>query len=158
MDDALLQKKARHIAAGYAIMALLFFGMCVVLLGAGGWHGLGQVMRNLAVIGKTLALVFGLFVINSLLALGSWRLLAFSPRIQKLVVVAASALACVAVVNNLVGWWRWYTNAVRLPSETEPSAMGGSTLLTLAYALSAYSLVRLLSELNRQRGGTTKAP
>jgi membrane protease YdiL (CAAX protease family) len=112
-------KEAKYITAGYAILALMYLAMATMLLGADGWGGLEQAMQNIDIIGGTLLLILGLFFLNLLLALGSWRVLTFSLLYRRLFLSAAIVVAVVVVINNIPGWWRWYQGT--LPPGYRPS-------------------------------------
>lgn len=134
-------------AAGYTIFALMYLAIAVIFLSAGGWRGIDEVFQNMDIIGGTLLIIFGLFSLNLLLALGSWRVLSFSLLTRRLFLSAAIALAIVVVINNIRGWWRWYQGT--LPPDIGPAAVIGGTLVALGYVYLAYSLAKQISTSNK---------
>ena len=146
--DTAQTKESKYVAAGYAILALMYLIMASVLVSAGGWHGLEQAMLDFEIIGGTLLLILGLFVLNLLLALGSWRVLTFSHLKRKLFLGTSIAVAIVFVINTIPGWWRWYQGA--LPADIGSAAVVGGTLVALGYVLCAYTLAKLVSTSNRR--------
>ncbi len=156
MDDARLKRQARSIAAGYVILALVFLAIGHAVLGAGQWQGLEQARHSLTLLRGTLAPLVALTLLNLLLAVGAWRLPALSPAWQKRVVGLGLAAAGIMALNSITGWWQWY-HATALPGRAS-SAATGSTLLTLAYLLSAYHLARLAAAARRHARGERPAP
>lgn len=134
-------KEAKYVAAGYAIFALMYLAMATMLLDSGG-------VQNIDIIGRTLLLILSLSVLNLLLALGSWRVLTFSLLRRKLFLSAAVAVAIIAVINNIPGWWRWYQDM--LPPDIGPVAVVGGALVALGYVSLAYSLARLVLTSNKR--------
>jgi hypothetical protein len=141
-------REAKYVAAGYAILALMYLVMALMLVGVSGLNGLEQVIQNIDILGGTLLLMLGLFLLNVLLALGSWRVLTFSLLKRRLFLGAAISIAIVVVLNNIPGWWRWYHGA--LPPDIGPPAVLGGALIALGYVFLAYSIARVVSTSNKR--------
>lgn len=81
----------------------MYLAMVAMLIGAGGWQGLQLTLQNFDIVGGTLLLLLGLFLLNLLLALGSWWVLNFSLLKRRLFLGAAVAVAVAVVINNMLG-------------------------------------------------------
>ena len=142
MDDA-RTKESKYVAAGYAIFALMNLAMVGIFFGAIGWHGLEQAAQDLEIVGSTLLYMLGFFVMNSLLALGSWRLLTFSYLKRTIFLGASITVAIAFVVTAISDWSRWYQGT--LPPDFGLVAVVSRTLGALAYGLYAYILAKVIS-------------
>jgi hypothetical protein len=146
--DAAQTKESRYVTVGYATLALMYLTMTGMLVSASGWHGLEQATRDFEIIGGTLLLMLGMFFLNLLLALGSWRILTFSHVKRRLFLGASIAVAIIFVVNLIPGLWGWYQGA--LPPDIGSAAVIGQTVVALGYVLCAHSLAKALSTSNKR--------
>jgi hypothetical protein len=148
-------KEVKYVAASYAIVALGYLAMTAMAIGAVG--GLQSILQNFDIVGGTLLLLVGLFLLNLLLALGSWRVLHFSLLKQRLFLGAAVAVAAAAVINDVLGWWRWYQGM--LPpdiADIASAAVIAGAMLALGYVFLAFSLARLISTFNKRFQSTPR--
>jgi hypothetical protein len=136
------RKEVKYVAVGYAIYAVMYLVMGVLLISVGGWGGLQQLSADLEIIGRTLFLITSAFLMNVFLAVGSWRVLSLPAWNRRLLLSASIGLALVIVMNNIPGLWRWYQGI--LPADIGPPAVAGGVLVALGYVFLAYSLIRIV--------------
>lgn len=146
------EKEAWPIVAGHSTLALMYLAMTIVLVSATGWKGLQQ---NLDITGEPFLLLFSLFVLNLLLALGSWRALRLSRLKQGFLLCIAIGVAVVSITNNALGWWDWYQSS--RPADIGPAAVIGGALIALGYVILAYNLVRLISHQYSTRTSSSRS-
>ena len=136
------RKEEKYVAFGYGIYALMYLAMAALLINAARL----EIFQNLDIAGGALFLLASGFLVNLLLAVGSWRIRSLPIWKRRLLLGSAIGVAIVLFVNSLQGLWRWYHGA--LPIDLGSAAVTGGALATLGYVLLAYSLVRIVATSN----------
>ena len=137
-----IRKEEKYVAFGYVIYALMYLAMAALLFNAAGL----EIFKNLDIVRGTLFLIASGFLVNLLLAVGSWQIRSLTIWKRRLLLGSAIGVAIVLFVNSLLGLWRWYHGT--LPTVLGPTAVTGGALAALGYVLLAYSLVRIVATSN----------
>jgi hypothetical protein len=146
------EKEVRHIAAGYAIYSLMFFGVGGFMLTLMGSHGLSQFLKNLEIAGGTFLLFLGGGLINLLMAFGSWRVLSYKGWKKRAVLLAAVGIAALFVLSNLTGLAAYVMG--RRSMELGYIQVVSPLFITAGYVLLAALLVRTVLISNKVRQPT----
>jgi hypothetical protein len=133
--------EVRYIAVGYAAYALMFLAIGGIIFSYAEWTGFQQFLEDLEVIGETVLLITGGFIVNTVMAVGSWRMLSLKGWKRRVILFGAIALAAVFALNIIMGiitaWTRGY-----LVLELENIQFISSLGLAIGYVLLAVLLVR----------------
>ena len=137
-------KDAKFTAAGYAIYALMYVAILVIMISAIGWQ---DFWRNLDLTGGTLVLLLFMCALNALLAAAAWKVLRLAPWKQKTLLVISILLAFSYLGDSAWKLWLWYSDQIG-PIEVIPLATASSILLACGYCYLAYCVGRLVMTSN----------
>jgi hypothetical protein len=140
MNAAISRRKAKLVAACYALYAVYYLIAAGVLASAVGWR---EISRHALAFGWTAALLIVAVTVNTSLAIGSWRVVDSTPEKRKLLLGGAILIAAVFVLGNLVGFWNWYSSSPR--PEFGTFNLFTTVAFVLGYVYCAFTLFRLTS-------------
>jgi hypothetical protein len=146
--DHALQRRARHVAVGYALLAAYYVAVAPIVLRYVRWDSLNHLIQDIWARGQILAIMLAYITANLLLAACAWRVITMY-RWASRAVVAVAAIHTVWMCGSLgLTLWRALAGWTGLSSLPHVSI---SLLLLGGYAVCFGVLWRVVSAFNAQR-------
>lgn len=147
--DLVNRKKTKYIAIGYLIYSLTYLAISIILIDVTGWRGIYIAFHESTAILKILSILSGLLFINILLAWGSWRVHTLTAGRRTLLVISATAIAIIALIDSIQIWWSWLQDIV--PPELSTVPVVGHSLIGLGYVFLAFFLMKVVKTTSRSQ-------
>ena len=141
------RKKRKGITAFYSIVALMYLGIGGMSLSVLRPSGYKELIQGLQIMSDLLFVIAAVFLVNLLLAIGSWRVFKLSPGGNKFLLIGAIGVAIICFAMDAGGWWKWFIGTT--PKDMGWSAQAAGLFLTVGYILSAYRLVHIVQTSNK---------